>query len=88
MGLGLYPIEDVSGKATQNMGQAAQSYGSMGQKITQTNASPGHTAGGAMGGAMGGAAAGATIGSIVPGIGTAIGAVGGAVIGAAAYLWS
>ncbi|MBI9113166.1 hypothetical protein [Maridesulfovibrio ferrireducens] len=81
MGLGLYPIEDVSSKALQGVGQAAQSYGAMGQARSQTTTSPGPTAGGAIGAAAGMGMAGFAVGG-------PIGGAAGAAIGAAAYLFS
>ena len=83
MGLGLYPIEDVSAKALQGVGQAAQAYGAMGQKksTTVTEEAPGGSAGGALGAAAGMGMAGFTVGG-------PIGGGIGAAVGAASYLFS
>ncbi|WP_027179817.1 hypothetical protein [Maridesulfovibrio bastinii] len=85
-GLGLFPVEDVSSKALQGMGQAAQSYGAMGQE-RQTKTTSGFSFGGALGGAAGGAIAGASAGSVIPGLGTMAGGIIGAIGGAASNLF-
>ncbi|BDQ36296.1 hypothetical protein SYK_06560 [Pseudodesulfovibrio nedwellii] len=76
-GLGLYPIEDVSAKALQGMGQGASTLSKMGQEKTVTTTPPGKTAGGAlMSGAGMGMAGFALGGPIGGGIGAGVGALG------------
>lgn len=79
MGFGLYPVEDVSSKALQGMGQAGQTYASMGQNRKQTTTPPDPSIGGALGSAAGMGMAGFAMGGPV-------GAGIGAAVGAASYL--
>ena len=56
--MSLYPVDNPYPQARAAMGQAASSYGAMGQNRNTTTEEPGKTAGGAIMAGMGGAAAG------------------------------
>jgi len=75
--MSLYPVENPYPQARGMMGQAANSYGAMGQNRTTTTEAPGKTVGGGISAAAGGLAAGAAVGSMM----AAPGAVGLAAVG-------
>lgn len=89
----MYQIENPIGKAMNGMGQAAGTYGRMGQDIP-ANRDPGPTIGGGIGAGVGGAVAASTLGSAM-GTGAVAGFVGGppgmaigALLGIGSYLLS
>ncbi len=83
--MSLYPVDNPYPQARATMGQAASSYGAMGQNRTTTTEEPGKTAGGGMMAGLGGAAAGAMAGAEIGAIGGPWGAAIGAGVGMAAY---